>query len=139
VAEFLSESWFVALAASLQGLPDTALGAGAPGTGLALGQIVTGVPKGARAADVKDGEVRYTIVLRQGGPATLVRSSTEPAEVTLVADWPTAEAIASGRSSVTKMLSAGRLKLRGDTRALVKAGELLAAVAPLIVEALASR
>ena len=66
-----------------------------------------------------------------------MRGSTERAEVTLVADWSTAEAVASGTASVPDMLSAGRIKLRGDTRALVSAGDFLAAIAPLVATALA--
>jgi hypothetical protein len=34
------------------------------------------------------------------------------------------------------MLSAGKIKLRGDTRALVAGGDLLANIAPVILEAL---
>jgi hypothetical protein len=136
VAEFLGEAWFEALAAALGGLSTADTRAAVAG-GLALGQIVTGVPDKAGAAGVQDGEVRYTLVLRPDGPASLVRGSTEPAEVTLVADWSTAEAIASGKASVPEMLSAGRIKLRGDTRALVSAGDFLAAIAPLVATALA--
>ncbi len=139
MAEFLSEAWFQALAAALDGLPARATAAGAPREGIALGQIVTGVPDSAGAAGAEDGEVRYTILLRQDGPGSLVRNSTEPAEVTLVAEWPAAAAIASGRSSVTEMLSAGKIKLRGDTRALISAADLVATVAPLLMEARASK
>ncbi|MGO9582010.1 MAG: hypothetical protein ACLP36_04305 [Acidimicrobiales bacterium] len=136
MAEFLTEAWFEALAAALGSLSTTGTRAGGPG-GLALGQVVTGVPDKAGVAGVQDGEVRYTLLLRPDGPASLVRGSTERAEVTLVADWSTAEAVASGTASVPDMLSAGRIKLRGDTRALVSAGDFLAAIAPLVATALA--
>jgi len=135
VAELLSEEWFGALAAALDGLApmsetvDTA-------DGLSLGQIVTGVPDGSGAVDVRKGEVRYTIVLGPGGTASLVRGSTEQADVVLVEDWSTAEAIASGAESVPELLTAGRIKVRGDSRALLAAGELLALVAPVLASAL---
>jgi hypothetical protein len=137
VAEFLSDGWFDALAAALSGLRPATSALGAPAPGLALGQIVTGVPDDAGVSGLKNGEVRYTIVLGQDSPASLLRDSVESAEVTIVTDWSTAQAIASGSSSVSDMLSAGKLKLRGDTSALVAAGDLLAMVAPLIAGALA--
>jgi hypothetical protein len=65
-----------------------------------------------------------------------VRGSTEDADVTIVEDFATAEAIAAGTSSVSDMLNAGKVKLRGDTRALLAAAELLAVITPLLAEAL---
>ena len=47
VAEFLSDGWFDALAAALSGLRPATSALGAPAPGLALGQIVTGVPDDA--------------------------------------------------------------------------------------------
>jgi len=149
VAEFLGETWFEALAAALAALPVTtaaaetgaARPAGPVGTavaepGLAIGQIVTGIPGNAGADGVRDGEVRWTIVLSPYGAASLVRNSTEEADVTLVEDWSTAEAIASGSSSVPEMLSAGKIKVHGNTRALVLAGDFLAGIAPLVAAGL---
>jgi hypothetical protein len=138
VPEFLSEAWFGAFAAALNALPDAAAEADAATGGLALGQIITGVPDEAGAAGVQDGELRYTIVLRRDGSASLVRDSTEPANVILVEDWSTAEAIVSGRSSLPDLLTAGKIKLRGDSRALVSAGDILTRVAPLLAAALAN-
>jgi hypothetical protein len=138
VPEFLSEAWFEAFAAALKGLPVAAVAADAATGGLALGQIITGVPDEAGAAGVQDGELRYTIVLRQDGSASLVRDSTEPASVILVEDWSTAEAIVSSRSSLPDLLTAGKIKLRGDSRALVSAGDILTRVAPLLATALAN-
>jgi hypothetical protein len=159
VPELLSEEWFEVLAAALEALsvpagsagepegPPTAASPDEPGVepaagpapghdGLALGQIVTGVPDDAGAAGVQAGEVRYTIVLGPEGSAFLVRNSIAPANVVLVEDWPTAGAIASGEVSIPDLLNAGRIKVRGDSRALVSAGELLARVAPHIAAAL---
>ena len=134
VAEFLSEAWFDALAGALESLPANSSATG--NSGLALGQIVTGVPGAADIAGVRGDEVRYTIVVRQDGSASLLRGSTAEADVVIVEDWATAEAVASGTSSVSDMLSAGRIKLKGDTRALVAAGDLLAGIAPAILDAL---
>jgi len=136
VAELLSEEWFGALAVALDGLAPMSETVDTVVDRLSLGQIVTGVPDGAGAADVHKGEVRYTIVLGPGGTASLVRGSTEPADVVLVEDWSTAKAIASGAVPVPDLLTAGRIKVRGDSRALLAAGELLALVAPVLASAL---
>ena len=119
VAEFLSEAWFEALAAALAATGGT-VDAAAGGT-VAVGQIVTGVPG--------TGEVRYTVTLAPDGSGSLLRGSTAGADIVLVEDWTTAEAVASGHSTIGEMLGAGRIKLQGDTRALVGAGDLLTRVA----------
>jgi hypothetical protein len=136
VPEFLSEGWFEAFVAALERLPVTGETADTPFAGLRLGQVITAVPDEARAAGARDGEVRYTIVLDQDGSASLVANSTETAEVVLVEDFSTAKAIASGSASLPDLLAAGKVKLRGDSRALVAAGDLLARVAPLLATAL---
>ena len=134
VPELLSEEWFRALAAALDGLTAGPPATEEAGAGIALGQIVTGVPRESGAGP-EEAEVRYTIVLRPEGSASLVRDSTESASVVLVEDFATAVAIASG-ASVPDLLNAGRIKVRGDSRVLVTAGDLLARVGPLIAEAL---
>jgi hypothetical protein len=134
VPELFSEEWFRALAAALDGLAPGPPATDEPGAGIALGQIVTGVPP-KTGAGPQQTEVRYTIVLRPEGSASLVRDSTESASVVLVEDFSTAAAIASG-ASVPDLLNAGRIKLRGDSRVLVSAGDLLARVGPLIAAAL---
>jgi hypothetical protein len=136
VPDFLSEGWFEAFAAALKRLPAEEAAADGLADGLALGQIITEVPGDAGAAGVENGEVRFTIVLQQNGSASLVRDSTEPADVILVEDWSTADAIVSGTASLPDLLTAGRIKLRGDSNALVSAGDLLARVAPLLASAL---
>jgi hypothetical protein len=65
-----------------------------------------------------------------------VPDSTETADVTLVEDFSTAKAIASESASLPDLLGAGKIKLRGDARALVAAGDLLARLAPLVTAAL---
>jgi hypothetical protein len=133
----LSDGWFEALAAALDGLARSAEPTRGPTGDLALGQVITGVPGMLGNEGACDGEIRYTILLRQDGSAALIRSSTGSAHVTLIEDWSTAEAIMSGRSSVTDMLGAGRIKMRGDSRALVAAEALLTRAAPLLAAALA--
>jgi hypothetical protein len=134
--EFLSEGWFEALAAALARLPVEEITADAPDAGLALGQLITEVPGEAGGAN---GEVRFTIVLSRDGSALLVRNSTESADVTLVEDWPTALAIVSHTASLADLLGAGKIKLRGNSNALVSAGGLLSRVAPLLAGALGYR
>ena len=134
--EFLSEEWFEAFAAALARLPVTPTADPASG-GLALGQLVTAVPRGAAAARDECGEVRFTIVLGRDGSASLTRNSTDAADVTLVEDWPTAVAIGTGTALLADLLAAGKIKLRGDSNALVSAGELLARVAPILAAVLA--
>jgi hypothetical protein len=136
VPELLSEGWFEALAGALEGLPVTGDTAGAPPGGLRLGQIITDVPDDAGAVGVRNGEVRYTIVLSGDGSGSLVADSTESADVTLVEDFSTAKAIASESASLPDLLGAGKIKLRGDARVLVAAGDLLARLAPLLSAAL---
>ena len=113
--EFLGEAWFLALAAALESLPATTSVPAVLEGGLCIGQIVTEVPESSGAARLDEDEVRYTIVLSENGSAALVRDSTEPAQVIIVEDWLTARAIASGASSVSEMLNAGRVKVR-ETR-----------------------
>jgi len=137
VPELFSQEWFEALAAALNELRIPVATEGS--VELSVGQIVTGVPEGRDAVGLDNGEVRYTIVLQQDGSASLVLGSTELASVVLVEDWSTATAIASGETPMGDLLTAGRIKLRGDSRELVSAGELLARVAPLIAEALSIR
>ena len=112
MATFLSRAWIDGLAA--------ALGSAAPVAGdrLLLGQIVTGAPSG---------EVRYTLAVGGGEPPEVVEGTTEGATVTLVADYATARAIASG-TPAAELLSQGRVKVRGDANALIAAEEQLAVI-----------
>jgi len=137
VPEFLSQAWFETLAAALSGVrtDSRSLDAlDAPADGLRVGQIVTGVPDSAAFGAV-GGEVRYTVVLSPGGSGAVVYGSTDSAQVTIIEDYPTAAGIASGVCSVSDMLSAGKVKLRGDTRALLAAADFLAVVARLLAQA----
>jgi hypothetical protein len=115
MAEFLSERWFAELATTLQA---TVVGHRG-GMVLALGQIVTGTPAG---------EVAFTVRLGGGEPGVLRRDGTGSADVILVADLAAARAIAAGRSA-GELLAEGRIKVRGDLNALLRASEELTALA----------
>jgi len=52
--------------------------------------------------------------------------------VTLVTDYETARSIAAGTSTPAAALGDGRLKVRGDTNALLEAQGALAALAPAL-------
>lgn len=133
--EFLTEEWFEALSAGLKGLSPPS-GAGSVAGELSLGQIITEVPADIGPDDVHDREVRFTILIGPKGGASLVRGSTDTASVTLVEDWSTASAIVSGSCCISDLLAAGKIKLRGDSRALVSAEALLTQIARLVADAL---
>jgi len=135
VLRFLSEEWLRALESALRAAapPEGSAGeegrtGGAPGARLLLGQLVTGagtagVPAGAALVD---DEVRYTIALGGGEPPEVVTGSVSGADVTLVTDYGTAVALASGRESVAALLGTGRIKVRGNANALIAAQQALA-------------
>jgi hypothetical protein len=131
--ELFSDEWFDQLEGALDALGRTGVPPNMPEAGLALGQIVTELTDADSPTGVGRPEIRYTIVLKPDRSLSLVRSSIEPADVVLVEDWPTAEAIVSGSPPLADLLAAGRIKLRGSARALIAAGELLAKIAPLLV------
>jgi hypothetical protein len=121
VLQFLSEEWFARFAELLASVEPHAA------EPLALGQVVTGTPKGT---------VCYTVFL--GASRTeLCVGSTDDAAVTLVEDWETARAIAAG-APVSELLAAGRITLRGDANALLagqsQLGALGAALSALLDE-----
>ena len=115
--EVLSDEWF----ARLEGLLRTAPLAQSS-SAVGIGQLVLGAPAG---------DVAYTIVLGGDAPARLERGTLDHAAVTLVEDYATARAIASG-ASVAEALGEGRIKVRGDANALSAAYELLAGLAPVL-------
>lgn len=116
MAKFLSPDWLEELASVLR-----EAGPLESEARLALGQIVTGAPSG---------EVSYTLVLGGGEPSEVLPGTTE-ASVTLVEDYATAVAIASG-SPAADALAAGNFKVRGDAGSLLRAQELFATVGPTL-------
>jgi hypothetical protein len=114
VARPLSEVWLAELGARLE-----AINVGEKGDGrLALGQEVTGTPKGT---------VSYTVLLGDGAPAALVAGSTSGADVVLIEDYETATKLLEG-APVMRLLGEGAIKLRGDVAALLGRDRELAAV-----------
>jgi hypothetical protein len=94
----------------------------APGRNhLALGERVTSGP---------NGDVEYTIVFAPDRPPRLLEGTVADADVVLVQTFETARRIAEGEMSPAQALSSGLIRVRGDTRALVRGGDLLAAMHP---------
>jgi hypothetical protein len=122
VAEFLSDDWLDDLE---HGLVEA--GPFASQERLALGQLVRGAPQG---------DVSYTLVLGGAQPCEVVRG-TDRASVVLLEDYPTAVAIAAGQPS-SELLAEGRVKIRGDIGALLRAEDLLAAIAPTLASVAAA-
>jgi hypothetical protein len=108
----LSSAWLSSLEGALRALTPDDL----PPEHVALGVLVTGGP---------DGEIRYTIHVGGGVPARVAENTLEGAAVTIVEDYETASAIASGEAP-NAFLAAGRIKLRGRTAVLLAAQEHLA-------------
>ena len=74
---------------------------------------------------VADGEVTYHVVVDRAG-VSVHDGRAVAATVTFSADEPTAQAICEGRLSAQAAYMAGRLRLRGDVRALLRWGPTLA-------------
>jgi hypothetical protein len=109
---FLTSAWFAALEERLATAPART------GERIGIGQVITGGP---------DGDVSYTIVIGGDAPAHIERGTVAQATVTLIEDYDTAAAIATGEP-VAGALGAGQIKVRGDANALVAAYDLLAAL-----------
>jgi hypothetical protein len=113
--ELFSPGWFDRLEAVLRDIP----AGDQPEDRVRIGQVVMDAPAG---------EVAYTVSLGGGAPAELDRAGTDRAAVTLVESYETACALASG-SRPDELLAAGRVKVRGDVNALIRAQKGLAAIA----------
>jgi len=117
--EFLSPEWLAELGHAVS----SAVPEGAEP--LRLGIVVTGAAAVPGASS--GGDVSYTLVL--GGPAgSSVVAGVAEAEVVMVESYEDARALASGSVSASALLEGGRIKLRGDARRLVAAGDTLRAV-----------
>jgi hypothetical protein len=118
MARFLSPAWLAELAEAAAGV---VLEAGPP---VLVQQVVTGTPSG---------DVRYGLRLAAGRVAVLPEGAPDP-DVTLTTDWPTAVAVARGELAVTDAFMAGRLRVAGDLRALLRGGGALAGIDALFAE-----
>jgi putative sterol carrier protein len=119
MARFLSPEWVADLAAAAGEVevPD-----GEPFT---VQQVVVGMG---------DGDVRWALRVAGGRVAVESGAVADP-DVTLTTDRSTAIEVARGQLAVTDAFMAGRLRLAGDLRALLRAGAVLgtldAALAPV--------
>jgi putative sterol carrier protein len=117
VAAFLSDVWLAALAdAARRHGPIPALAAEPP---LTLGTEV----------HIDGGEtVSYQVCFGSDG-IVVETAPSGPADLTIVADYATATALARGAMNGQQALTAGALRLRGDTDRLARAREALLALA----------
>ncbi len=113
---FLSTAWFDALGERLRIDPGLF-----EGDRFALGQVVT------ELAAAPGRELAYTLAIGADRPPHLELGSVATADVVLVADFSTAQAIASG-SPPGPLLAQGKVKVRGDATALIAAQDRLAAI-----------
>lgn len=108
MARFLSPDWVADLAS-------------------AAGEVA--VPDGEpfTVQQVVDGDVRWA--LRVAGGRVAVEGGAVPdPDVTLTTDRATATAVAQGQVAVTDAFMAGRLRIAGDLRTLLRAGGVLGAL-----------
>lgn len=88
---------------------------------LTLQQVVTGTP---------EGEVRYQVLVGEDGARIEFGAHPQP-DMSFTSDYPTASAIARGHLSVQAALSAGRIRIGGDTARLAANQPLLTGADPV--------
>jgi hypothetical protein len=113
---FLTPEWLQLAADAARAVPAPA--DLAPGQRLVLAQEVHDTPAGT---------VRYQVRLDSAG-VRVVAAPDEGADVTFVCDYPTAAALAQGRTNAQAALMAGTLQLRGDVERLSSARDALLAL-----------
>ena len=129
---YLSDAWIAALdeaARAHEGLSEATAG-----THLVLEQVVTlaagdadtgSAEGGVRRSDAADaGEVRWHVVVDDGSVRFAPGPALDPT-VRFTTDADTARAITDGELSATEAFMAGRLRVGGDTTALVRHHALL--------------
>jgi hypothetical protein len=114
VVRFLSDGWFDEVNRSAPAVPTD--------IELVLEQHVSGGPQGDIAYQVRIGSGVVTL----GPPAG-------PADITLVLDYGTAVALATGALNSHDAFLAGRVRLRGNVARLDAASAAVAALADVIV------
>ena len=115
MARFLTAEW-------LDALQRVALKTEAPvDADIVVGHEVSATP---------DGDVSFRFAAGEGR-LELTWGTTEGAQITLLEDYPTAVAIATGELPAQQAVAEGRLKLRGDVGALVRNGPAMAALGDL--------
>jgi hypothetical protein len=90
-------------------------------TAIVVAHEVTGTP---------DGDVCFRFAAADGR-LTLTWATTADAQITLLDDYATAVAMATGVLPAQQAVAEGRLKLRGDVGALVRNGAAMAALGDL--------
>lgn len=115
MATFLSDDWFHDLESAI----NSVVVGEENDKGLALGQIINDTPEGS---------ICYTLIVGGGREGQLVQGSIERADVALVEDFASAEAIVGG-APVAELLAQGKIKIRGDLNALLCSGTELQAIA----------
>jgi putative sterol carrier protein len=113
MARFLSPEWVADLAAAAEGVEVAAE------QDVAVQQVV--------AVDGTDEPVRWGLRVA-GGRVAVVAGAVPDADVTLTTDRATATSLAKGEAAVTDVFMAGRLRIAGDLRALMRAGGVLGAL-----------
>jgi putative sterol carrier protein len=107
VAAYLSRAWLDALQEAADASPT--LREATAGVHLVVQQVVTGDDTG---------EVAYHLVVDDGRTKVQAGRAEEPT-VTFTQDRATAEAVSRGELSAQSAFMAGRMRIRGDLRALV--------------------
>jgi predicted lipid carrier protein YhbT len=110
MTELFDAAWFDDLRARLDAISPL----GDASVRLALGQVVQDAPGGTVAWTVHVG----------GGDLAHVEEGVANAQVTLIEDYATATALASG-TPTTDLLYNGKVKISGDVEALLRGTELL--------------
>jgi putative sterol carrier protein len=113
VARFLTAAWVADLAAAAG---DVEVAAGDPFT---VQQVVVDGPA--------DEPVRWALLVA-GGRVAVEAGGVADADITLTTDRATATALARGELAVTDAFMAGRLRIAGDLRTLLRAGGVLGAL-----------
>jgi hypothetical protein len=128
---FPSDQWLAALTERLaSGQPRDPGSSGSRAAQLRLGIEVVTDP-GALANRCEPRVTAYTIVVDSAEPPAVERG-TEGADLVLRVRDTTAAAIGAGTITAAQAISAGEVKIHGDTKALTGASDLLEAVFPLV-------
>lgn len=109
MARYLSPEWFDDVNAAAQA--GDAAEAVTEGLRLVVQQVVTEAP---------DGDVRYAVRIEDGRVA-VVPGEAPDADVTVTEDHRTATAVAKGDLAAPVAFMTGRIRVTGDTRALLAA------------------
>ena len=125
MARFLSTEWFDEVNRLAPPVPDV--------LDVTIEQHVMGGPEGDVAYQVTAGGGRLS-VRRSDTAETAVTEKTSNADVVLLLDYATAEALARGRLTTHDAVLGGRIRLRGGISQLERAAATLAALAPFLVE-----